>query len=61
MKRLLLILALWLPLAACNRGADVPGEAAVRFPSLALQQLDGGPRGIDRLRDRPLLVNYWAT
>ncbi len=48
-------LAAW-ALAACGKG-DEPQT----FPSLALARLDGGMIGLDSLRDRPLLVNLWAT
>lgn len=44
-------------LAACGKAS----EEDRTFPSLALARLEGGVIGLDALRDRPVLVNLWAT
>lgn len=48
-------------LAACGRRDAAPG-AVQRLPALALPDLESGmPMPLDALRERALLVNFWAT
>ena len=55
-----LVVVLWLGLGGCSQGSSgvLPGTPA---PDFTLSTLDGGTVALGDLRDRPVLINFWAT
>ncbi len=63
MKRLAIVLAVFLLLLGCQK-SKAPEEVAMpgaKAPSFTLRGLDGRPISLDALKGKVVLIEFWAT